>query len=146
VATATAPAEPATTPVRNEHPLLMLTARRLGFGVITLFVVSVIVFWATQVLPGNAAYAVLGRNANPARLHALERQLHLNQGLLAQYWAWLSGLFTGKLGASLANGQPVWGSPSPGSSTRRPGLRHRCDRHGDRGPWGHRRAAQGQLV
>src|SRR5215472_4678819 len=118
VATATAPAEPTApadpaVPGRNEHPLLMLTARRLGVGVITLLVVSMIVFLATEVLPGNAAYAVLGRNANPVRLHALERQLHLNQGLLSQYWTWLSGLFTGKLGASLANGQPVWGLAEP---------------------------------
>ena len=49
MATATAPAEPAaapepSTPGQDEHPLLMLTARRLGVGVITLFVVSVIVF------------------------------------------------------------------------------------------------------
>ena len=118
MATATAPAEPTATPEpsipgQDEHPLLMLTTRRLGVGVITLFVVSVIVFLATEVLPGNAAYAVLGRNANPARLHALERQLHLNQGLAAQYWTWLSGLFTGKLGTSLANGQPVWGLVEP---------------------------------
>jgi len=112
VATATAPAQRAVSR-RNEHPLLALTARRLGIGVITLFAVSVVVFLATEVLPGNAAYAVLGRSANPARLHALERQLHLNQSLVAQYWTWLSGLFTGRLGASLANGQPVWGLVEP---------------------------------
>jgi peptide/nickel transport system permease protein len=112
VATAAAPAG-RTVSERNEHPLLALTARRLGIGVITLFVVSVIVFLATEVLPGNAAFAVLGRSANPARLHALERQLHLNQGLLAQYWTWLSGLLSGKLGTSLANGQPVWGLAEP---------------------------------
>lgn len=112
MATATAPAQRAVSR-RNEHPLLALTARRLGIGVITLFAVSVVVFLATEVLPGNAAYAVLGRSANPARLHALERQLHLNQSLVAQYWTWLSGLFTGRLGTSLANGQPVWGLVEP---------------------------------
>ena len=42
-----------------------------------------------------------------------ELQLHLNRGLFDQYWIWLSGLFTGKLGASLANGQPVWGLAEP---------------------------------
>jgi peptide/nickel transport system permease protein len=112
VAIATAPAERAV-PGRHEHPLVALTGRRLGIGVITLFAVSVIVFLATEVLPGNAAFAILGRSANPARLHALERQLHLNQSLLSQYWTWLSGLLTGKLGASLANGQPVWGLVGP---------------------------------
>ena len=73
MATATAPAD-STVTGRREHPLLLLTTRRLGIGVLTLFVVSAIVFLATEVLPGNAAYAVLGRNANPARLHALERE------------------------------------------------------------------------
>ena len=112
VAIATAPAEPAVSGP-SEHPLLALTARRLGIGVMTLFVVSVIVFLATEILPGNAAFAVLGRSANPVRLHALEHQLHLDQGVLAQYWTWLSGLFTGKLGTSLADGQPVWGLVEP---------------------------------
>jgi peptide/nickel transport system permease protein len=112
VATAAAPAQRAASR-RNGHPLLALTARRLGIGVITLFAVSVVVFLATEVLPGNAAYAVLGRSANPVRLHALERQLHLNESLVGQYWTWLSGLFTGRLGASLANGQPVWGLVEP---------------------------------
>jgi peptide/nickel transport system permease protein len=90
-----------------------LVSRRVIIGILTLIVVSAIVFLATQVLPGNAAYAVLGRSANPARLHATERQLHLNRGLADQYWIWLSGLFTGKLGNSLANGQPVWALVKP---------------------------------
>jgi peptide/nickel transport system permease protein len=90
------------------HPIRNLVFRRVGIGFLTLLVVSVVVFLATEVLPGNAAYAVLGRGANPVRLHALERQLHLNHGLADQYWTWLSGLFAGRLGHSLANGEPVW--------------------------------------
>jgi peptide/nickel transport system permease protein len=65
------------------------------------------------VLPGNAAYAILGRNANPARVRALENALHLNRGLLDQYWTWISGLFTGNLGHSLVNGTPVWSYVEP---------------------------------
>jgi peptide/nickel transport system permease protein len=98
---------------RDPHPILDLVGRRIVIGVVTLFVVSVVVFLATQVLPGNAAFAVLGRSANPARLHAVERQLHLNRGLLDQYWVWLSGLLTGKLGVSLANGHAVWALVKP---------------------------------
>jgi peptide/nickel transport system permease protein len=98
---------------REAHPLLDLVARRAVLGIVTLVVVSVVVFLATQILPGNAAYAILGRNANPARLHATELQLHLNRGLFDQYWIWLSGLLTGKLGTSLANGQPVWALVKP---------------------------------
>ena len=97
----------------EQHPIADLVARRLAIGLLTLLVVSVVVFLATEVLPGNAAFAVLGRSANPSRLHALERQLHLNRGLADQYWIWLSGLFTGKLGTSLANGQPVWALAKP---------------------------------
>jgi peptide/nickel transport system permease protein len=77
-------------------------------GVFTLFLVSVVVFLATEVLPGNAAYAVLGRNANPVRVRELEITLHLNRGLFDQYWVLLSGLLSGRLGNSLVNGQPVW--------------------------------------
>jgi peptide/nickel transport system permease protein len=56
---------------------------------------------------------VLGRNANPANVHALEHQLHLDRPLVVQYWSWLSGLFTGHLGQSLANHTPVWSNVEP---------------------------------
>jgi len=90
-----------------------LVRRRLAIGVVTLILVSVVVFLATEVLPGNAAIAILGRNANPVRLRAVELQLHLNRGLLDQYWIWISNLFTGNLGQSLANGQSVWSNVEP---------------------------------
>jgi peptide/nickel transport system permease protein len=92
----------------DAHPIARLVRRRLAIGVLTLFLVSVVVFLATEVLPGNAATAILGRNANPARVRALENTLHLNRGLLDQYWVWISGLFEGRLGNSLVNRQPVW--------------------------------------
>ncbi|MFZ0173053.1 MAG: hypothetical protein WAL04_15320, partial [Acidimicrobiales bacterium] len=81
-----APAEPpAATPWRVAHPILNLVARRGLAGIVTLFVVSIVIFVATQTLPGNAAYSVLGRSATPARLHALEQQLHLNRSAIDQY-------------------------------------------------------------
>jgi peptide/nickel transport system permease protein len=98
---------------RNAHPILRLVRRRLEFGVLTLFLVSVVVFLATEVLPGNAAYAILGRNANPVRVRALEHTLHLNRGLFDQYWVWISGLFEGRLGNSLVNRQSVWSLVEP---------------------------------
>ena len=63
VATASVPAAPATPAVsgREAHPILDLVGRRAAIGIVTLFVVSAVVFLATQVLPGNAAFAVLGR-------------------------------------------------------------------------------------
>ena len=116
-----APAPPPTRPPappragRDAHPVRRLLGRRAAAGLFTLCVVSVLVFAATEVLPGNAANAVLGRTAasSPAALHRLEAALHLNRGLLDQYWLWLSGLFTGHLGHSLVNGQPVWGYVAP---------------------------------
>jgi peptide/nickel transport system permease protein len=97
----------------TRHPLVRYVAARIGIGLVTLLIVSIIIFWATEVLPGNAAYAILGHSATPARLHALEIQMGLERGLFAQYWSWISGLLTGKLGSSLADGQPVWAIVGP---------------------------------
>ena len=81
--------------------------RRLALGVLTLFLVSVVVFAATQALPGNAAIAILGRSATPARVAALTRELHLNQSAFSQYTHWLGHIFQGNLGISAATQQPV---------------------------------------
>lgn len=85
----------------------MLLGRRLGLGLLTLMVVSFIVFWATQILPGNAATAILGPHATPQQLALLNHQLHLDDGLLARYWAWLTGILSGSPGVSLATGGSV---------------------------------------
>ena len=81
--------------------------RRILLGILTLFAVAVIVFVATQALPGNAAQAILGKTATPARVHALERQLHLNESVFAQFTHWLGGILTGNLGTSAATQEPV---------------------------------------
>jgi peptide/nickel transport system permease protein len=81
--------------------------RRVLLGILILFLVSVVVFAATQALPGNAAQAILGRQATPERLKALTDQLHLNQSAFAQYWHWLKDLVTGNLGISAATQEPV---------------------------------------
>jgi peptide/nickel transport system permease protein len=87
--------------------MVRLTARRIALGLLTLLAASVVVFAATQLLPGDAARAILGRDATPARLAEVRAQLHLNDSAPDQYWSWLSGIFSGDLGTSLANGQPV---------------------------------------
>src|SRR5580658_236513 len=94
-------------PERRAHPLRNVLLKRTAIGVLTLWFVSILVFAATQVLPGNAAYAVLQNTATPQRLRALETQLHLNRPAVAQYWAWVSGLLHGNLGTSLASGASV---------------------------------------
>lgn len=91
----------------RKHPVLALASRRVAQGLVTVLVVSIVVFLATEVLPGNAAYALLGRSATPESIRKLELQLHLDQGIVTQYWLWFSGILRGDLGISMSNGQPV---------------------------------------
>jgi peptide/nickel transport system permease protein len=81
--------------------------RRLLLGILVLILVSVLVFLATQALPGDPARAILGRNADPASLAALRRQLHLDRPVFTQYWTWVTGLLHGNLGTSLEAQEPV---------------------------------------
>lgn len=81
--------------------------RRLLLGLIVLLMVSIVVFAATQALPGDPARAILGRSATPASLAALRLKLHLDQPVFGQYWTWLTGLLRGNLGTSLAAQEPV---------------------------------------
>jgi peptide/nickel transport system permease protein len=81
--------------------------RRVLLGLLVLALVSVVVFAATQALPGDAAKAILGRSATPTSLKALRDQLNLDQPVLQQYWSWVSGLLHGDFGTSLAAQIPV---------------------------------------
>jgi peptide/nickel transport system permease protein len=74
---------------------------------LVLILVSILVFLATQALPGDPARAILGRSATPASLAALRRQLHLDEPVLTQYWKWVIGLLHGNFGTSLAAQEPV---------------------------------------
>jgi len=84
-------------------------ARRLGLAVLSLWLVSVLVFLATVSL-GDPVRAILGRDyeSNVARREQLEAQLGVGDSLVTRYFDWLGGLFTGDFGTSLANQQPVW--------------------------------------
>ena len=87
--------------------MLALVGRRLGLGVITILIVTLFVYWATLILPGNAATAILGQQATPQRIAQLKQKLHLNQSPLAGYWHWFTSLLHGNSGTSLVNGQSV---------------------------------------
>lgn len=83
-------------------PLLKLILIRLGLGVLTLLLVSVVVFAATQALPGDPAQAILGKEAaDKARYEALRQQLNLDRPLYQQYFGWLGGVAQGDMGSSL---------------------------------------------
>ncbi|MDK6493647.1 peptide/nickel transport system permease protein [Corynebacterium coyleae] len=81
--------------------------RRLGVSVFILFAVSVIIFCATLLLPGSPATAILGQQATPERIAALEAEMNLDQPPVTRYLLWLGGIFTGDLGTSTSTGGPV---------------------------------------
>ena len=81
--------------------------RRLLLGLLVLFLVSVVVFAATQALPGDPARSILGRTATPASLKALRDQLGLGGSVLSQYRDWIGGLLHADAGNSLAAQEPV---------------------------------------
>jgi peptide/nickel transport system permease protein len=92
---------------RLRHGITGFVIRRTLLGLLTLFLVSIVVFAATQVLPSDPARAILGRNATPESLKTLREQLNLDRPVVTQYTDWLKGLVTGDLGRSLAADEPV---------------------------------------
>ena len=92
---------------REVKLLIKLILRRLALGIVTLLVVSLIVFGGTEVLPGDVANAILGQGATPENLEVVRRELGLDRPAYIRYFEWLGGLFTGDLGNSLATQRPV---------------------------------------
>jgi peptide/nickel transport system permease protein len=82
--------------------MVNLVLQRTLLSLATLLVVSAIIFAATEVLPGDVATAILGREASPTRLAALREQLGLDRPAFDRYIDWLSGAVRGNFGASLA--------------------------------------------
>lgn len=81
--------------------------KRLALIVYTMFVVSLIVFAITQVLPADAAVTMLGENATPDALAAIRERMGLNDPVWLQYARWLGGALKGDFGVSLRTGLPV---------------------------------------
>ena len=87
--------------------MLNLLARRLLLGLIVMWVVSMLVFAATEVLPGDVARAILGQGATEEALANIRERLGLDRPAYVRYFEWLVGLFTGDLGTSLASGYEI---------------------------------------
>lgn len=77
--------------------------RRCAAGLATLTVLSVLIFMATSVLPGDAASALLGRNASGAALADLRHEMGLDRPAIVQYGGWIAGLLRGDLGRSVTS-------------------------------------------
>ncbi|MDR0280756.1 MAG: ABC transporter permease [Paucimonas sp.] len=80
---------------------------RLGYGLLTAWVISLVVFIATQALPSDPARVILGPEAPLESILTLRQQLGLDRPILIQYLAWLAQILRGDLGISLDSAQPV---------------------------------------
>ncbi|TDI58258.1 MAG: ABC transporter permease [Alphaproteobacteria bacterium] len=84
-----------------------MVVQRILIGIATLWVVSVLVFAGTSILPGDVAAIVLGQAATPESLAAYRAERGLDQPLVFQYFGWLGGMLTGDLGISKAGGASI---------------------------------------
>ncbi|MBK0399203.1 ABC transporter permease [Limibaculum sp. M0105] len=84
-----------------------MVAQRLALGLLTLFVISLIIFGAVELLPGDLAQSVLGQAATPETLAAFRRELGLDLPAHERYLSWLGGVLQGDFGNSLANRRPI---------------------------------------
>lgn len=84
-----------------------LVLKRLASGLVTLFLVSLMVFIGTEILPGDVAEAILGQQATPDAVQALRDKLDLDRPAIERYGLWLWDFAHGDLGQSLASGRDV---------------------------------------
>ena len=82
--------------------IFALIGRRLLLGLVTLFVVSIIIFAAIEALPGNFAQEILGQSATPEAIAAIERDLGLDKDPVTRYFTWLGGVLVGDFGTPFA--------------------------------------------
>lgn len=83
--------------------------RRLGGGVLVLWLVSLLTFGLIQLLPGDAAESIAGENATAADVERIRHQLGFDRPAREQYFHWLGDVLTGDFGTSLYSGRPVTG-------------------------------------
>src|ERR1700754_1675202 len=84
-----------------------LVLQRVSLGFLTIFLVSVLIFVGTEILPGDVATAVLGQSATPDAVEAMRRSLGLHDPALVRYFNWLAAFASGDVGNSLTTGRPV---------------------------------------
>lgn len=87
--------------------MVQMIASRLAICLLTLLLVSILVFVATGLLPGDVTEALLGQSATPEAVAAMRADLHLDRPAPVRYLEWLRGMLTGDFGQSLVNRRPV---------------------------------------
>lgn len=88
-------------------PIWVMILKRLGLGLVTLFLITLLIFGAVELLPGDVAQSILGQSATPETLAALRRELGLDLPGWQRYLNWIGGLLQGDFGISLANKRPI---------------------------------------
>ncbi len=84
-----------------------LVVKRIAMGVLTMFVISVLIFIGVEALPGDLATAILGQEATPETVAQFRKELKLDEPPVKRYFLWLGAFARGDLGNSLANKRPV---------------------------------------
>ena len=84
------------------HPVLKTVLQRLGLGLLTLFVVSVVIFASLELLPGGFAEAILGQGATPETVAAFNKQIGLDRPAPVRYVEWIWNILHGNFGYSYA--------------------------------------------
>lgn len=87
--------------------LIRLIGGRILLSLLTLLIVSALIFWILEVLPGDVASRILGRDATPETLALLRAQLNLNDPAMTRYLRWLGGMATGDFGTALTSSRPI---------------------------------------
>jgi peptide/nickel transport system permease protein len=87
--------------------MALYVLKRIGLALLTLLLLSVIIFFAGEILPGDPGRAILGPFAAESAVKALDQQLGVNRPILTQYWTWLTGILHGDLGTSYQFRAPV---------------------------------------
>jgi peptide/nickel transport system permease protein len=87
--------------------LAKMVSQRLGLGVLTIFVVSLIIFFCVELLPGDLAQAILGQAATPETVAAFRAELGLDLPAHTRYLDWFGGILSGDMGKSLANQREI---------------------------------------
>jgi len=87
--------------------MIPLLIRRFLLGIATIWIISVLVFAGTEILPGDVATAILGQSATPEAVAAIRENLGLDRPAVVRYGIWLAKMLRGDMGTSLATNRPI---------------------------------------
>lgn len=87
--------------------IIRMLGARIVLSILTLFIVSIIIFALLEVLPGDVASRILGRDATPEALALLRAKLHLNEPAVIRYFTWLGGVLRGDFGKAVTSSRPI---------------------------------------